>query len=136
MGNFFRGVWLRVQRFIRWASRQKFVKIAARELFAFAAAFVLTITFWHLTFFAFFLTFLGAYLVSFFTFEWVLTIGKRKNDFKTWISRGFVLYIIYAVGQSVVNNIMPKPHDISYYFAGFIAGIVGYLISTGIKRMK
>jgi hypothetical protein len=136
MMAFFRRVWLGVQRLFRWASRQKFLKIVTRELFSFAVTYFLTITFWHLSFFAFFSTFVGAYLISFFTYEWILSIGKRKNDLQAWIPRCFVLFIIYAIGQTIVNNIMPKPHDIMYYFAGFIAGVLGHLISMGIKKMK
>jgi hypothetical protein len=136
MGDFFRRIWINIQRFFRWIWRQKFTKITLRELFTFAIAFVIITKVSHLTFFVFFYTFIGAYFVSFFTFEWVLSLGKRKNDFLIWVSRFIALYVIYAIGQTFVNNIMPRPHDIKYYFAGFIAGILGYLISNAIKRMK
>ncbi|MBC7472325.1 MAG: hypothetical protein H7196_03655 [candidate division SR1 bacterium] len=136
MRNFLHRVWINARRFFKWVSNQKFTKIALRELLSFIIAFFLVLRFLHLEFFVYFSTFLGAYLISLLTVEWVLTIGKRKNDILTWVSRGFTLFIIYQAGLSVVNNIMPKPHDIHYYYAGFIAGILGYLVSTATKKIK
>lgn len=136
MRNFLRRVWTTAQRFFQWVAKQKLTKIGLRELFSFAIASFLVLKFFQLAFFKFLFTFIGAYLVSFFTVEWVVAIGKRKNDFLIWVSRGFASFIIYQFGLSIVDNIMPKPHNIHYYYAGFIAGILGYLISTGIKKMK
>jgi hypothetical protein len=136
MRNFFRRAWIVIQRFFRWVFKLKFTKIALRELFSFAISYLVTIKVWHLSYFTFFYTFVGSYLISFFTYEWILTIGKRKNDLLTWMSRGFALFVIYQLGLTVVDNVMPQPHDIKYYNIGFIAGILGYLISNAIKKVK
>ena len=134
MRNFLCKVWTNVLGFFKWVSKQKFIKVVLRELLFFIIAFFLVLKFFKLPFFAFFSTFIGAYLISFFTIKWVLMIDKGKNNFLTWVYRGIALFVVYDFGLCVVENVMPKPHDIHYYYAGFISGILGYLISTSIRK--